>query len=199
MLEGDFTEEEIWQALVDLCGDRSPSSDGFPIQFYCFCWLFMKQDILKVFKSFASSGFLEWRLNTTFITLIPKHHGANSISYYWPIALLSGCYKLVAKVLANRIKPLLSLLVSDFQGAAVEGRQIQDLSLMANELLDSILTSKEGGLVFKLDFLKAFNCISWSFLDRVLESMGFGSKWRSWLLTCWKTTSFSVLFNGSPG
>lgn len=97
-------------------------------------------------------GFLEWRSNTTFISLIPKHHKTSNVSDFRLIALLSGCYKLVEKVLAYHLKPLLQLLVLDFQGTLVEGRQIQELSLMANELLDSRLLSKDGGLMFKLDF-----------------------------------------------
>lgn len=64
------------------------------------------------------------------------------------------------------------------------GKHIQDLSLIANELLDSRLLSKKEGLVFKIDFFKAFDCISWNFLDSLLSQFGFGIKWRAWLKTC---------------
>lgn len=88
MSEGDFTKGEIWQALDELCGDKSPGLDGFPIRFYRFCWSFMKQAIVRVLQTIASSWFLEWRLDTTFILLIPKHHGGSNVSEFCPITLL---------------------------------------------------------------------------------------------------------------
>lgn len=145
------------------------------------------------------NGFLDWRLNTTFISLIPKEQGIIAAKDFRPIALLSGLYKLVAKVLANRLQVHLPSLVSDCQGVALEGRQIQDLSLIANELLDSRLTSKQDGYVLKLNFYKAFDCVNWEFLDQLLVSYGFSSKWRVWLSTSRKTTSFLIFLNGSVG
>lgn len=53
--------------------------------------------------------------------------------------------------------------------------------------------------MLKIGFFKAFDCVSWEFLDTMLSQFGFGSKWRSWLKTCWSTSSFSILLNGSPG
>lgn len=87
-------------------------------------------------------------------------------------------------------------LVSELQGASIQGRQVQDISLMANEMIDSHLFSKKGGLLFKIDFFKA---IGWGFLDFILDKFGFGAKWRKWFHTCWNTASFSVLLNGAPG
>lgn len=88
----------------------------------------------------------------------------------------------MAKVLADRLKPLLQLLVLDFQGAAVEGRHIQDLSLMPNKLLDSRFLSKDGGLMFKLDFLRrlivltrVFLTVCWKAWDsRISGDHGYG-------------------------
>lgn len=96
-----------------------------------------EKNILRIFLTFSKSGYLDWRLNTSFISLIPKINGPSNVKDFRSIALLSGLYKLLAKVLANRLKPVLSQVVSDFQGLAMEGRHIQDLSLMANEMLDS--------------------------------------------------------------
>lgn len=142
-------EFEVWQALSDLAGDKSPGPDGFPIQFYKLYWFFMKRDIMRIFNSFSKTGFLDWRLNSTFISLIPKEPGASSIKDFRPIALFSGCYKIVANVLANWLKPILPSLVSELQGTTVKGRQIQDLSYMVNKLLNSRFLSKTGGLMFK--------------------------------------------------
>lgn len=114
----------------------------------------------------------------THITLIPKELDASFISNFRPISLLSGCFKILAKDLANQLKPLLALLVSEFQSASVEGKQIQNVSLLANELLDSHLLSKRSCLMFKVDFIKTFESMSWNFLDSMLGGFSFGKKWR---------------------
>ncbi|XP_071719523.1 secreted RxLR effector protein 78-like [Rutidosis leptorrhynchoides] len=53
-------------------------------------------------------------------------------------------------------------------------------------------------MVFKVDFKKAFDSISWDFWDEMMVLMGFGSKWRSWITSCLKSASISILVNGSP-
>lgn len=112
-----FHEAEIWGVLNDLEGDKTPGPDGFPIKFDKFCWKFMKSDILMVFDEFFKNQFLEWHLNTTFLSLIPKVTWKKSVNDLGPIALLSGIYKIIAKVLANRLKPCIDDLVSTFQCA----------------------------------------------------------------------------------
>lgn len=189
-LEVWFTIKEVKQAIDDLASKKTLGPDGFPIRFYSFCWPFMKNDIMDLFNDFFDNGFFYWRLNTTFITLVPKSEGEKSIGEFRPIALLCGVYKILAKVLTNRLKPHLSTLVSDYQCALVEGRHIQDLSLMVNELLDSKQQEKSGSLLLRLDFLKAFDRVSWDFLKSIVFQMGFGTKWVGWLLTCRKTSSF---------
>ena len=80
------------------------------------------------------------------------------------ISLVGGLCKILTKVLANRIKRVMSLIISQAQNAFVEGRQILDIVLIANEAVDSILREKESGLLCKLDIEKAYDHISWDFL-----------------------------------
>ena len=115
-----------------------------------------------------------------------------------PISLMGGLYKILSKVLANRIKRVMDKVISKFQNAFVEGRQILDVVLIANEIVDSTMRRKESGLVCKLDIEKAYDSINWDFLFQVMGRMGFGSQWLSWIKWCISTVSFSVLINGSP-
>lgn len=78
-LECDFTEEEVKQALDDLAGDKTLGPDGFPLKFYSFYWPFIKKDIHRVSCTFYKNRFLEWHLNTNFISLILKKNGASSV------------------------------------------------------------------------------------------------------------------------
>lgn len=96
------------------------------------------------------------------------------------------------------MKQVVSSIISRFQGAFVHGRQIIDGSLIANECIDSRLTSGTPGVVYKIDIEKAYDFLSWGFLDYMLARMGFGLKWRKWIKTCVSTASFSIMVNGSP-
>ena len=78
----------------------------------------------------------------------------------------------------------------------MEGHQITNASLIADEIIDYWQKKKEIGVVCKLDIEKAFDSANWKFLMRTLHCMGFSSKWMRWIWWCISTTRFSVLVNG---
>ena len=89
-------------------------------------------------------------------------------------------------------------VVSSAQNALVEGRQILDAALIANEAIDSLLKRNESGVLCKLDIEKAYDHLNWNFLLLVLQRMGFGEKWTGWISWCISTATFSILINGTP-
>ena len=197
-LEEIFSEEEIWAALSGLNSEKAPGPDGFPLAFWSFSWDFVKNEVLGFFKEFHEQGRFVKHLNTTFLVLIPKKQTVEDFKDLRPISLVGGLYKILTKVLANRIKRVLDRVISKSQNAFVEGRQILDVVLIANEIVDSSLRRKECGLICKLDIEKAYDSIRWEFLYQVMGKMGFGGRWIRWIKWCISTASFSVLVNGSP-
>ena len=117
------------------------------------------------------------RLNATFLVLIPKNAGAEDLRDFKPISLVGSLYKWLAKVLAYRLKKVIGKVVSKAQGAFVEGRQILDAVLIANEAIDSVLKNNENGIMCKLDIEKAYDNVDWAFLLTIMQKMGFGEKW----------------------
>ena len=139
VLEEPFSEEEIVGALKDLNGEKAPGHDGFTGAFWQFSWDFVKGEVLEEFKDFYETSRFVRSLNSNFIVWVPKKMGAEDFKDFRPVSLVGSLYKLIAKALANRLKKIMGRLVNKAQNAFVEGRQILDAPLIANEVIDSML------------------------------------------------------------
>nr|GEV47345.1 hypothetical protein [Tanacetum cinerariifolium] len=120
------------------------------------------------------------------------------VSDYRPISLIGSLYKVVTKILATRLSLVISDLISDVQTAFLPNIQILEGPFIINEILAQCKLKKKQAMIFKVDFAKAYNSIRWDFLDDVLVSFGFGSKWRSWIRGSLSSGKASILVNGSP-
>ena len=111
-LEIPFSEAEVHSALIEMNIDKVLGPDGFTVAFWQSCWDFVKEEVLELFKEFhEQSSFLK-SLNNTFLVLIPKKGGAEDLGDFRPISLLGGLYKLLAKVLAYRLKKVIGKVVA---------------------------------------------------------------------------------------
>jgi hypothetical protein len=199
-LDNPFTEEELWAAVKDLPLDKAPGPDGFIGRFYKVCWSIIKNDFLDAFAACARGHIFKFRLlNTAFITLFPKKIDAMQVKDYRPISLIHSFAKLVGKILANRLAPLLPSIVSINQSAFVRGRNIHDNFIFVQQMVKALHKKKEAHVLLKLDISKAFNSVSWPFLLEVIEYVGFGKRWCDLISLLLSTTSTRILVNGEPG
>ncbi|RVX10323.1 putative ribonuclease H protein [Vitis vinifera] len=155
------------------------------------------EDLVRVFAEFHNSGIINQNTNASFIVLLPKKSRSKKISDFRPINLITCLFKVIAKVLSGHLRGVLHETIHSTQGAFVQGRQILDAVLMANEIVDEKRRSREEGVVFKIDFEKAYDHVKWDFLDHMLEKKGFSLKWRSWMRGCLSSVSFAILVNGN--
>ena len=115
-------------------------------------------------------------INRTNITLVPKINNPSKMTDFRPISLSNVVYKLVAKVLANRLKVVLPHIISENQSAFLSKRLITDNVLVAFELMHSLEHKKEGKenlMAVKLDISKAYDRVEWGFIERVMEKWDF--------------------------
>ena len=184
----------MWQCE----GSKSPGPDGFNFNFLKKGWKVVKEDFLGVLKLFHETGCIPKRCNASFIALVPKVRNPVSLDHFRPISLVGAMYKIISKVLAERIKKVLPTIIDDCQSAFLKNRGILDSVLMANEVVEDIRRRGQSGLCLKVDFEKAYDSVIWEFLYDMMGKMGFHRKWIRWIQGCLESASISVLVNGSP-
>jgi hypothetical protein len=197
-LEREVTSDEIKRCVWDCDGSKSPGPDGFNFKFYKLAWDFIAEDLFDLITEFFRTGSMPKGVNLSFITLVPKKKVTSEFKEYRPISLIHGIYKIIAKILSSRLKEVIGSLISDNQTAFIADRQIVDGFMVANEVVYDLKSSRRSGLIFKVDFQKAFDSVLWDYIDEVMTYMGFGIKWRGWISSCLSTGQVSVLVNGSP-
>ncbi|KAJ0682333.1 putative RNA-directed DNA polymerase [Helianthus annuus] len=198
MLCEPFSEKEILEAVRSCDGGKAPGPDGFSLRFFKVFWVKFKDFFVEVLKEFHSSGFISGGCNSSFVALIPKCKDPQDLSNFRPISLVASTYKIIAKVLASRIKRVIGEISSSEQSAFVGGRNILDSTLIVSESIAWAKKSKKELLIFKVDFEKAYDSINWKFLFGIMEKMDFPLKWVSWIKGCLVSGMGSVLVNGSP-
>ena len=134
-LDRPFVVEEVQRALHQMAPLTALGPDGMSPIFYKSFWHIVGKDVTNVVLHALNSGFVLDSLNSTFITLIPKIKDPKKVSDFRPISLCNVVYKLIGKVLVNRLKLILPYVVSDSQSAFLSRRLITDNVLVAFETL----------------------------------------------------------------
>jgi hypothetical protein len=132
------TLHELKSILSQFKREKSPGSDGWTVVFFSHFFELISEDILALVESIRSSGCIVGNLNSMFLALIPKSNKPQTFGDYRPISLCNLVYKLISKVIANRIKPILSRNLSTEQFGFMEGRLIHDAIGIAHECIHSI-------------------------------------------------------------
>jgi hypothetical protein len=145
-------------------------------------WHIVGSDVIAAILDCLRSGRILKSLNTTNIALIPKVSKAESLAQFRPISLCNVVYKMISKVLANIMKSILLVIISDYQSAFVPGRLITDNVFVAFEAMHYLNTKRQGKIAHmatKLDMSKTYDRVEW---EPKPLSMFYGFSQQCWKL-----------------
>jgi hypothetical protein len=199
ILSAEFSEKEIHDAIFQMERNKAPGPDGFPAEFYQRFWEVMKHDIMALFQQLFLGTLPLFKLNFGVITLLPKKENAVMIQQYRPICLLNVSFKLFTKVATNRISSLASKIIKPTQTAFLPGRNILEGVVVLHEAIHELHRKKLDGVLFKIDFEKAYDKVKWSFLQQTMRMKGFDPRWCAWIRDFTEGGSVGVKVNDDIG
>jgi len=198
-LEQPYTLEEVTITINQMNSTAAPGPDGCPALFFQRFWDIIGTDVSTSILNILNNQFNPDCFNKTFICLIPKINSPNVASDFRPIALCNVMLKIITKTIANRIKPILSYIISPYQSAFVPGRLITNNVLLAFETfhkLHLLKNRKKGFIGLKLDMAKAYDRLEWNFIEATLIIIGFPTNMVNIIMKCIRSVKFSILING---
>lgn len=182
-----FTKEEIRVTFFALPRNKTAGPDGFSAEFFT-------EDV----EEFFILGKLLKQWNATSLVLIPKITNATSTSDFRPISCLNTVYKVISKLLATRLRLILSEVISHSQSAFMPGRLLAENFLMATELVHGYnRRDLEPSAMLKVDLRKAFDSVRWDFVVSALRALDLPDVFVNWISQCISTPFFSLIINGN--
>ena len=195
--ESEISMEECSKALKALPNNKSPGSDGIPVEFYKIFWLDLQKPLLKSFQLGKINKELSYSQREGIIKLIPKQGKDIRLLKNWrPISLLNADYKILTKILANRMKLGLKEIINEDQIGYTEKRFCGENTRLIADIMEYSKTHKIESILLLIDFEKAFDTISWNFLYKTLESYNYGHNFIDWIRILYNNIFSKITNNG---
>ena len=181
-MEGYLSIEELGIALKNTKNNKSPGLDGFSFEFLKIFWKYLKFSITNAINHSFDKGNLPLSLRQCIITCLPKKGKLRTNIKNWrPLSMLSVIYKLASAAIANRIKPYLTHIIDNTQSGFVPGRYIGECTRLIFDIMKFTEDRRLPGMLVLIDFEKAFDSISWSFIYQTMAYLGFPNSIVEWV------------------
>lgn len=193
--------EEIRRTIWATHPTKALGPDGLQGIFYQKCWESVGDSVVHFIQQAFRMGVLEPGVCDALVCLIPKDAKPSRISEFRPISLCNVIYKFITKCITMRLRDIMPELIALTQSSFIRGRSTQDNTLLMQEILHSLQSKKKnkvGCMVMKLDLEKAYDRVSWSFLEDTLLAFNFPSNLIKLIMLCVKNARSQLLWNGEP-
>ncbi len=198
VLEGMITFIEASQTLKNMKNNKSPGSDGFTVEFFKAFWRLLGHFIVRSVNYGFFKGHLSVTQNQGIITCLPKGDKSRQYLKNWrPITLLNNTYKIASGCIANRIKKTLHKLIDSDQTGIIQGRYIGGNTRLIYDIMHYADEKDIPGMLLMIDFEKAFDSVSWKFIDKVFEYFKFGNDIKNWIKILHKNSKSAVNQGGN--
>ena len=195
LVEEMVTMKEIFQCIKDINTNKTPGNDGLPIEFYDKYWDIIKIEFTEIVINIVTGTSLSENQRKAIITLLPKDGDLTVLKSWRPVSLICVDIKIVAKILAKRIKPLLYSLLSENQ-YCLDGRSIVQCNNRIRDILYYSGKNNVNGAIINVDWEKAFDRVNWDFLIKILRRMGFPQFVLTWIINLYSNIQSLCLING---
>lgn len=193
-----FSDQEIYNTLIDIVEDKSPSIEGFTAKFYTSYWDIIGKHFTYAIIFFSSSFKLLDLFKNTLLTFIPKSKNVSRLEDFHPISLCNMFYKTITKLLANRLKKVVPHLIHPTQTAFIQGRDISNNITLEHELCGDLFSGHRSKVFCaKIDLKKAFDSVNTSFLLLRLRQKGFPDTFIKWIEACVCKIPVLIIINGA--
>ncbi|CAI5947286.1 unnamed protein product [Closterium sp. NIES-65] len=199
MLQEEWTEKEVRTTLHEMASNKTPGKDGLPKEVFELHWDKLGKHVMELVREFSQSSSLPTSVKDAVTILLHKKGAKEQLDNYRPITLLNISYKLLARVLASRIKKVLHRVISREQFGFIPGRRISDAVGLVADVIDAARNGNEDWYMLLVDFKKAFDLVSRNFILEVMEKMGFPARYVGWVRGLHMNTRTNLLINGWLG
>ena len=173
---------EIHRSLKNMKNNKSPGADGFTAEFFKFFWPDLKHYLHKSYLCSIEKGILSPTQRQGVITLLPKGNKPRELLKNWrPISLLNITYKVLSGSLAARLKNALHSIIGKEQRGFMKGRFIGDNTRLLYDVMKYVELKYQPGLLLLIDFEKAFDSLSWRFIEECLQYFGLGESFENYI------------------
>ena len=206
--EGLITKTECTEAIKNMPNNKSPGTDGLPVEFYKIFWNDISDILIDSFNYSYNNKTLSISQKQGIITLLPKKDKDTRFLKNWrPISLLNTDYKIMTKCIALRLKKVLPIIIHTNQTGFMKDRYIGFNIRLILDLIEYAEQENKPGMIFSIDFEKAFDSVSWEFLEKCIDYFNFGICFKNWIkifinnisscvLNCGWSTGFFPLNRG---
>ena len=194
-LEKEVSEKEIFKAIKSLNSNKSPGIDGLPNEFYLKFWEIIKKEFCEIIINIIKGTLLKGSQKQAIITLIPKDGELNLLKSWRPVSQICSDVKIVAKILANRLNPIMPNIISKNQ-YCVNSRKIVECNSKIRDILYYAETNNMSGALINLDWEKAYDRVDWDFLKKIMNKIGFPEFIINWLMILYTNITSSCMVNG---